>query len=93
MIREDKLKLEREAEKLDKELKTVIVPVIDKLGRACIGSCVKDGVEYMITYKPTYRTGISGDNLTRLEAQHKNIFDEFATKTESRRVFIKQRSV
>ena len=93
VIREDKLKLEREAEKLDKELKTVIVPVIDKLGRACIGSCVKDGVEYMITYKPTYRTGISGDNLTRLEAQHKNIFDEFATKTESRRVFIKQRSV
>ena len=41
----------------------------------------------------TYRTGISGDNLTRLEAQHKNIFDEFATKTESRRVFIKQRSI
>ncbi len=92
-IREEKLKLDRESEKLDKQLKTVIVPVIDKLGVACQGVCVKDGVRYTITYNPTYRTSISGDNLTRLEAQHKDIFDDFATKTESRRIFIKKGSV
>ena len=92
-IRERKLQHDREADRLEKEMKTVIVPVIDKLGAACLGSCIKDGVEYTVTYNPTYRTGITTDNLSRLEANHKNIYDDFVTKSESRRVFIKQRSI
>ncbi len=92
-IREEKLKLDRESDKLEKQMKTAISPVLDKLGTACLGSCTKDGVEYSVSYKPTYRTSICGDNLTRLEENHKNIFDEFATKTESRRIFIKQKEV
>ncbi len=92
-LREVKLTHEREVKKLDEELKTVMVPVFDKLGTNCYATCTKDGVEYSITYNPTYRTGISSADLGRLEALHKSIYDDFVTKTESRRVSVKQRTL
>lgn len=91
-IRAEKLKLDRESEKLDKQLKTVIVPVIDKLGAACSGVCKKDGVEYTVTYNPTYRTGVPTGRLDELKIHHPDIYDEYVTTTESRRVSIKERS-
>ena len=92
-LHEIKLTHEREAKKLDKELKTVMVPVYDKMGVSCLATCQKDGVEYSITYNPTYRTGISTTDLCKLETFHKDIYDDFVTKTESRRVSVKQRTL
>jgi predicted phage-related endonuclease len=92
-LREIKLTHEREAKKLDEELKTVMVPVYDKMGVSCLATCRKDGVEYSITYNPTYRKSISTADLERLETLHKNIYDDFVTKSESRRVSVKQRTL
>ena len=92
-LREIKLNHDREAKKLDEELKTVMVPVYDKMGASCLATCRKDGVEYSITFNPIYRKGISASDLERLETLHKNIYDDFVTKSESRRVSVKQRTL
>ena len=92
-IRDEKLAHDRESKRLDEEMKTVIVPVVDKMGVACLATCVKDGVEYTVTFNPTYRTSISSDAMTKLSENYPKIFEEYATKTESRRMSIKQRDV
>ncbi len=91
-MRQEKLTHDHAAQDLEEKLKTIIAPVLAELGASCVGTCAKDGTEYTITYNPKYRTTINKDNLTRLEALHKKIYDEYATKTESRSVVIKKRS-
>ena len=42
------------------------------------------------SYKPVRKSGISKDNLQRLQAQHPDIYEQYVTVSESRRFYVKK---
>lgn len=83
-LAEQKRQLDREARALDKKMKTLYAPIIDQMGNSCNASCVAGGESYSISYAPTYRTGISSDDLKRLKIAYPDVYDQFVTTTVSR---------
>ena len=92
-IKEKKAALESESRRLEELMKKQYAMVIEQLGSSCKG-VVKDGIhEYMVTYNPAYRTGISKEMLERLKLLHPDIYDEYVSVTESRRFAVKRKDV
>lgn len=92
-VREEKPAHDRESKRLDGEMKTVIVPVLDRLGRSCTGVCVENGTEYTVMFSPASRVSITAEAMVKLSENHPAIYAEYATKSESRRLSVRQRPV
>lgn len=90
------LELQREKERqstevndLDVELKRVKALIVDSLGQSSKATYEDAGGTYTVTYNPSRRTGISKDNLERLKEVYPEIYSEFVTVSESRRLSIR----
>jgi putative phage-type endonuclease len=90
-LREEKLALENKAKKLEDEMKRVYAPIVDKMGVSCGAVCTSGKTEYAVSYKPYYRTGISKDDLGKLEVAHPSIYEDYVSTTESRRFSVKKK--
>lgn len=90
-LREEKLALENKAKKLEDEMKRVYAPIVDKMGVSCGALCTSGKTEYAVSYKPYYRTGISKDDLGKLEVAHPSIYEDYVSTTESRRFSVKKK--
>lgn len=91
LLREEKLELDGKVKKLEDEMKKLYAPVVNVMGNSCEAVCKSGKTEYLVTYKPTYRVGISKDNLAKLEVAHQSIYDKFVSITESRRFTVKKK--
>lgn len=60
------------------------------LGSGTKGKCVADGCEYLITYKPSYRTLIPKEAMERMKLNDKEMFDKYASVSESRTFQVKK---
>lgn len=66
------------------------VPFVELLGQGC-KAVVEDGnFRYRITYNPTIRTQIGKENMEKLKNQHRDIYEEYTSTTESRIFRIKK---
>ena len=54
------------------------------MGTACNAVCESNGVKYQISFDPSYREGIPKDSLSKLRAQHPEVYEDFVQTTESR---------
>ncbi len=82
--KKEKSDLEGRARKLDSQIKTAYAPIAELMGASCRASCENKGVTYRISFSPQYREGINKEQLSKLKAQHEDIYDEFVDTTESR---------
>ena len=89
-LKEEKKQADALSRKLDKEIKQLYVPIVDIMGPACSAVCKDRSTQYEVKYDPTYRTGISKENLSKLEAQCPGVFADFVETTESRTFKLKK---
>lgn len=83
-LKEEKKQTDALSRKLDADIKRLYVPIVDKMGTACSAVCEDKGKHFEIKYDPMYRTGISKENLSKLEAQRPDVYSDFVETTESR---------
>lgn len=82
--------LAAQTRKLEKEMHGLSIPVIEQMGPACKAACSDSGESYQVTYNPVYKTSITGENLMKLKESHPDIYEEYATTTESRRFSVEK---
>lgn len=90
-LKAEKAKLESEAKKLDERMKEAYLGIVEELGVSCTGVLRDGSTEYVVTYNPSYRTGIDKSNLERLKIHYPDVYDDFVTTTESRRFAVKKK--
>lgn len=88
------LQTQRNAEKrnyehIEAEMRRLQGRIVAEMGRSCTAVCQGREAEYSISYKPVRKSGISKDNLQRLQAQHPDIYEQYVTVSESRRFYVK----
>lgn len=89
-LKEQKKQADAVSRKLDKDIKELYVPIVDIMGAACSAVCKDKTSQYEVKYDPTYRTGISKENLSKLEAQRPDVFSAFVETSESRTFKLKK---
>ncbi len=89
-LKEQKSKIDAESKKLEEEIKRTYLPIVEELGDVCEGELSSPGKRYYIYYKPRKSTKINKENLEKLAACHKDIFDEYVTTSESRTFNVKE---
>ena len=83
-LKTQKLALDQQSRKLDEQIKTAYVPIVDLMGTACKAECVGKNVTFNVTLNPQQRTGIPKEKLSQLLAQHPDIYEDYVETTESR---------
>ena len=76
--------MDQQSRKLDEQIKTAYVPIVDLMGTACKAECVGKNVKFNVTLNPQQRSGIPKDKLSQLLAQHPDIYEDYVETTESR---------
>lgn len=89
-LKEKKSVMDAESKRLETEMKSAYCGVVEEMGANCIAKVKTSTEEYVITYKPAYRTAIDRKNLEKLKINHPIIYDDYVTVTESRRFSIKK---
>ena len=81
----------RNYECIEAEMRRLQGRIVAEMGRSCTAVCQGREAAYSISYKPVRKSGISKDNLQRLQAQHPDIYEQYVTVSESRRFYVKKR--
>lgn len=83
-MKAQKKDLDAKARALDGQIKRAYAPIAELMGTACNAVCENNGVKYQISFDPSYREGIPKDGLSKLRAQHPEVYEDFVQTTESR---------
>lgn len=88
-LKEQKAQHEGEAKKLEEKMKETYAEIVEKMGTSCTAVLTDGGNQYVLSYGPTYRTGIDKKGLERLKVQHPDVYDDYVNTTETRRFSVK----
>lgn len=92
ILGEQKSELSKRLKDLETRQKELYAPILEKMGSAVRAVCTsRDGRVFEISYKPSYRTGVSKENVVRLQENFPEVYQKYVTMTESRRFAIKER--
>lgn len=90
-MRTEKSSADKLSRDLESKIKTLYAQFALVLGNATSGRCVAaDGSEYLISYKPSYRTAIKKEDLDRMKLNDAELYKKYATQTESRPFQVKK---
>lgn len=92
-LQEEKKNEEVHSKQIDKELQRLKGMLIAEMGTSCKAVCKSSGVRYTITYNPVRKSTIDKDSLLRLKLQYPDIYEQFASISESRRFYVKTSSI
>lgn len=92
-LHEEKLKTDRQSKELDDKLKKLYAPILDDMKNAVSAVCLAGNKEYTISNKPSFRTGISKEDLEKLKVHHPDVYSKFVDQKESRRFSIKAKEI
>ncbi len=76
--------------KVDDEMKRMQAVVVDEMGRSCTATYNSGNINYTVTYNPIRKCGINKEDLFKLQMQYPDIYEQFASVSESRRFYVKQ---
>ena len=88
-MQEQKKDAEKAVKKLEDTLQRYKGMLISEMGTSCIAHCSHNGSEFIVTYNPVRKPGISKDNLEKLKLLHPEIYNEYVTVTEFRKFNVK----
>lgn len=89
-MKSEKSAIDKAGRELEGKIKTMYAKFAAMLGTGTKGRCVTDGCEYLITYKPSYRTSIPKEALERMKLNDKEIYEKYASVSESRSFQVKK---
>ncbi len=89
-LQAQKRELDAQVKVLADQMKRLQGQIVAEMGRCCTAQCAIAGNSFAVTYKPSITMEINKDSLIRLEAQHPEIYREYATANESRRFYVKR---
>lgn len=90
-MKEEKSSADKVSRCLESKIKTLYAQFALALGSATSGRCVaSDGSEYIISYKPSYRTAIKKEDLDRMKLNDVELYKKYVTQTESRPFQVKK---
>ena len=92
-LHEEKLKMDRQSKEIEDKLKKLYAPILDDMKNAVSAVCLAGSKEYTISNKPSFRTGISKDELEKLKVHFPDVYNRFVEKKESRRFSIKAKEI
>lgn len=84
-----KQEFDQKSREADRRMKEAIAPVLDVMGTAERAVLDKDGVIYTVSYASRYRHHISKESLEKLKLDHPEVYDAYATVSESRTCSVK----
>lgn len=84
-LQETKRDIDTRSRQLKSEMDRIRGTIIAEMGTGCTAICSNYGSAYNVTYNPVLIAGVNKNNLTRLKAQHPDIYAEYVTASESRR--------
>lgn len=79
-----------QSKKIEGEMKRLQGRIVEAMGKSCTAVCTTGGSSYTVTYNPSKKSGISKDNLIRLQAQHPDIYQDYVTVSENCRFYVKK---
>lgn len=88
-LREQRATLSAGVKTLDKELEQLKARIMADMGGSWSASYEDGSGSYAVTMKPSRRVSILKDDLSRLREDHKDIFEQYATVSESRTFNVK----
>ena len=88
-LQEEKKNEEVHSKQIDKELQRLKGMLVAEMGTSCKAVCKSNGISYTITYNPVRKPTIDKDRLLRLKLQYPDIYEQFASISESRRFYVK----
>ena len=93
ILKEQKSKIDADSKKLEEEIKRLSIPIIEEMGSFHESVLNVSGKSFKVSYKPKKDVRIKKDNLEKLAVHHKEIYDEYVSKSESRTLSIKEMKV
>lgn len=84
-----KQEFDQKSREADKRMKEALAPVLDAMGTAERATLSKDRVTYTVSYASRYRHSISKENLEKLKLDQPEVYDAYATVSESRTCSVK----
>lgn len=89
-LQAQKKQIDAQSKALENEMKRIQGRIVAEMGKSCTAVCSAGGEAYTITYNPVRKATINKEGLTRLQAQHPDIYEEYVTVSESRRFYVKR---
>lgn len=89
-LQSQKKLVDAQSKALENEMKRIKGFVADVMGPCCTAACLNAGGGYTVTYNPVRKNVITKDNMERLALQHPEIYAEYVTISESRRLNVRQ---
>lgn len=80
---------EKDLRDTERRMKEAIAPILDEMGTAEKAVLVYNGARYTVSYASRYRHHISKENLEKLKLDHPEVYDAYATVSESRTCSVK----
>lgn len=91
-LKANKKAIDHQSKELEEKIKQLYAPIVDKMGKGCEAVCLASGQTYKLSYSPKFRTGVNADDLKKLQAMNRLVYDEYVTTTESRIFAVKKES-
>ena len=89
-LQAQKKEVDAQVKALIGEMKRLQGLIVAEMGRCCTAQCSIAGSSFTVTYKPSQTMEINKENLLRLQAQHPEIYDEYARPSVSRRFHVRR---
>lgn len=89
-LQERKRATDGDSKSMEEELKRLRAILVAGMGQNSAAHCTVDGVGYDLTCTPVRKPEINKGNLQRLKLLHPDIYEEFVTVSEYRKLNVKQ---
>lgn len=92
-VKELKARAEKEAREYEKRIKTLFVPIADELGKKVSAYCESGGDRFEISYAPTGRPTIKAKELSELQLNHPDLYEQYVSLSDNRTINVKRIAV
>ena len=89
-LKAEKSKLESDKKRIEDEMKHISVLIMDEMGAFCESELSLPGRKILVSLKPQKSERILAKELEKMAIHHKDVYDEYVTKSESRKFSIKE---
>ena len=89
-LKDEKTRLDAEKKRIDDEIKRISASIMDEMGAFCESELSVNGKKFKIQCKPQRSVRILSKELEKLSIHHKDVYDEYVTKSESRKLNIRE---
>ena len=92
-LKKENSRLDAEKRKIEDEIKRISIPIIEEMGAFTECELSVPGKKFIVSYKPQKSERILAKSLEKMAIHHNDVFEEYVTRSESRKFSIKELKV